>query len=89
VCAAGAPDEAGVAEAHDQLLEVGAGKVLFGRDLREAGRALAEVSAQLDHQPDTVLALGRERDGAAAMEGRADRGVGLDRLGQGCGLNPE
>ena len=39
VGAAGADDEAGFAQAHDELLEVGARQVLLGGDLREARRA--------------------------------------------------
>ena len=77
-------DEAGVAEAHHQLLEIRPGEVLLGRDLRERGRPLAEMPAELNHEPDAVLALRRERDGAAAVEGRAGC-----RVGQGTVLNPE
>jgi hypothetical protein len=45
---------------------------------------LAEMPAELDHQPDAVLALGRERDGAATVECRAGC-----RVGQETVLNPE
>ena len=68
----------------DELLEVGPGEVLLGRDLREGGRPLAEMPAELDHQSNAVLALGGERDGAAAMECRSG-----GRVGQGLILNPE
>ena len=39
VGAAGADDEAGLAQAHDELLEVGPREVLLGGDLGQAGRA--------------------------------------------------
>ena len=66
--AAGGDDEAGVAEAGDELLEVGARQVLVGGDLREARRAFAEAPPELHHEPDAVLALRAEGEGAGAME---------------------
>ena len=88
--AAGAGDEAGVAEAHHELLEVGPREVLVGGDLGEARRPGPEPPAELDHQPDAVLALRAEGDGAGAVERRAMawRG-GRERLRQGTVLNPE
>ena len=68
VGAAGAETPAGVAEAHDELLEIGARQLLLGGDLGQAGRPGAVVARELDHQPDAVLALRREGDGAAAVE---------------------
>ena len=68
VGAAGAHDEAGVAQADHELLEVGPRQVLLGGDLGQAGRPGAVVAAELDHQPNAVLALRREGDGAAAVE---------------------
>ena len=71
VAAAGAPgrdDESGVAQAHHELLEVRSRELLFGGDLGQAGRPGAVVASELDHQPDAVLALRREGDGAAAVE---------------------
>jgi hypothetical protein len=50
------------------------------------------VPAELDHQPDAVLALRAEGDRAAAMEGQAGRGRDSDGAGgsgQGTILNPE
>jgi hypothetical protein len=37
------------------------------------------VAAQLDHEPDAVLALGRERDGTGPVEARAVGGRGVRR----------
>ena len=76
VGAAGAHDEAGLAQADDELLEVGAREVLLGGDLGERRRTGPEVAPELDHQPHAVLALRAEGDGAAAVEGRS-RGVGV------------
>ena len=86
--AAGAGDEAGVAEAHDELLEVGPRQVLVGGDVRQAGRSGPEPTPELDHEPHAVLALRTEGDGARSMEGRAGRGGG-QRLRQWTILNPE
>ena len=88
--AAGARDEIGVAQADDQLLQVGPGEILFGGNLRQRRRPGPEMTAELDHQADAVLALRAERDGAAAMEGGPVR-RGWDRRGSGQGtvLNPE
>ena len=64
----------------------------------QARRAGAVVPSELDHQPDAVLALGRERDGARAVEGGAMRRVrvsarrgagGRGRGGQETVLNPK
>jgi DNA-binding GntR family transcriptional regulator len=77
-------DEPGVTEAHDQLLEIRTGKVFFRRDPSERRRALAEVPPELNHQPDAIFALCRERDGAAAVECRAG-----GRVSQEIVLNPE
>ena len=68
VRAPGRHDEAGVAQAHHELLEVRPGQLLLGGDLGQAGRPGAVVATELDHQPDAVLALRREGDGAAAVE---------------------
>ena len=87
VGAAGRGHEAGVAQAHDELLEVGAGELLLGGDLGEARRALSEVPPELHHQPDAVLAFRAEGDGAGAVEDGP--GVGRCRVGQGRVLNPE
>ena len=76
VAAAGAArgrDEAGVPEAGDELLQVGARQVLVQRDLGEAGRPGAVAAPELDHEPDAVLALRGEGDGAGTMEARAVR----------------
>ena len=78
VGAAGADDEAGVAEAHDELLEVRPREVLLGGDLGQAGRPGPVVPGELDHEPDAVLALRAEGDGAGAVEG----GTGRDGKGQ-------
>ena len=68
VGAAGRDDEAGVTEDERELLEVGARHVLGGGDLGEAGRPGAEMPPELDHQPNAVLALRGERDGARPVE---------------------
>ena len=81
VGAAGGDDQAGVAEAHRQLLEVGAREVLRGRDLGEARRPGPEVPPELDHEPHAVLALRAEGDGAGAMErGSGAQGRVLEAL---------
>ena len=67
VCAAGAGHETGLAEADDQLLEIRAREVFLGGDLRERRRTHAVMAPELDHQPDAVLALRGEGDGAAAV----------------------
>ena len=91
VGAAGAGDEAGIAEAHDELLEIGPGEVLVGGHLGEARRTGAEPPTELDHQPDAVLALRAERDRARAVErqARVRGGCGRDLARQGKVLNPE
>ena len=71
--AAGGDDEAGVPEARHELLQVGARQVLVRGDLREAGRPGAVAAPELDHEPDAVLALRGEGDGAGSMEARAVR----------------
>ena len=68
VGAAGADHQARLAQADDQLLQVGAREILLGGDLGEGRRTGAEMAPELDHQADAVLALGAERDGAAAVE---------------------
>ena len=78
--AAGRDDEAGVAEAGHQLLEVGAREVLVERDLGEARRPGPVAPPELDHEPDAVLALRAEGDGAGSVEGRA-RGQGWVLVG--------
>ena len=70
VGATGAHDEAGFAQADDELLEVGAREVLLGGDLGERRRTGPVVPPELDHQAHAVLALRAEGDGAAAVEGR-------------------
>jgi hypothetical protein len=87
VGAARARDQPGIAEAHHELLEVGARELLLGGDLGEARRTLAVMPTELDHQPDAVLALRAEGDGAGAVEGGTGRGGG--RMRQGRILNPE
>ncbi len=87
VSAASAGDQPGVAEAHHELLEVGAGELLLRGDLGEARGTLPEMPPELDHEPDAVLALRAEGDGAGAVEhgpGRLGCGVGQRRV-----LNPE
>ena len=49
VGAAGAGHEAGIAEAHDELLEIGPGEVLVGGHLGEARRTGAEPPTKLNH----------------------------------------
>ena len=68
VGAARADDEAGFAQADDELLEVGAREVLLGRDLGQGRRTGPVVPPELDHQADAVLALRAEGDGAAAVD---------------------
>src|SRR5258707_1272521 len=75
--AAGADDEAGIAEAHHELFEVRPRQVLVGGDVGQAGRASPEPPPELDHQADTVFALGAEGDGTRTMEGRPGRVAGL------------
>ena len=83
--AAGANDEPGFAQVHDELLEIRARQVLLGGDAGQAGRAGPVVPGELDHQAHAVLALGRERDGAGAVvRGPKDGG---DGLGQGSVLD--
>src|SRR4029078_7064713 len=87
VGAARARDQSGVAEAQHELLEVGAGELLLRGDLGEARGTLPEVPPELDHEPDAVLALRAEGDGAGAVKhgpGRLGCGVGQRRV-----LNPE
>ncbi len=69
--AAGTRHEPRFAEPEGELLEVGARELLFGGDLGERGRPGAVVAPELDHEPDAVLALRREGDGAAAVVGGA------------------
>jgi hypothetical protein len=88
VSAAGADDEAGVAEAHHELFEVRPRQVLVGGDVGQAGRARPEPTPELDHQADAVFALRAEGDGARTMKGRPGGVAGL-RLCQGSVLNPE
>ena len=78
VGAARAGDEARVAEAHHELLEVGPRQVLVRGDLGEARGTGPEPTAQLDHQPDAVFALRAEGDGAAS------RGTTAGRDGRGA-----
>ncbi len=75
VGAARADDEAGLAQVDDELLEVGPGQVLLGGDAGQAGRSGAVVAGELDHEPDAVLALRGERDGARAVVARPGLGV--------------
>ncbi len=79
--AAGGHDEAGVPEARDELLEVGARQVLVDRDLREARGPGPVAPPELHHEPDAVLALRAEGDGAGSVEGRA-RGQGSVLVGR-------
>ena len=71
VRAAGAGHETGLAKADDELLEIGAREVLLGGDLGQARRTRPVVAPELDHEPDAVLALRGEGDGAAAVVGEA------------------
>ena len=66
----GAGDEARFAEVDDELLEIRAREVLLRGDLGETGRTGAVVASELDHQPDAVLALRAEGDGAGPVIGR-------------------
>ena len=90
VRAAGAGHEAGVAEAHHELLEVGPGEILVGGDLGEARGPGAEAPSELDHEPDPVLTLRAEGDGTRAVERQARLGNGGRQVGsQRSRLNPE
>ena len=80
---AGADHEAGLAQADDQLLQVGPREVLLGGHPGEAGRAGAVVPRQLDHQPHAVLALRGEGDGAGAVVHGTRHDGGGDVGGQG------
>ena len=68
VGAARGDDEAGVAKHERELLEVCPRHVLGRGDLRERRGPCAEMPPELDHQPNAVLALRAERDGARAVE---------------------
>ena len=85
VGAARAHDEPGVAQVHDELLEVGARQVLFRGDPGEARRPGPVVARELDHQPHAVFALRGEGDGPRAVVGRALGGLRLDGLGVAAG----
>src|SRR6478752_5219388 len=61
-------DQPGLSEARHELLQVGAGKVLVQRDLREAGRPCPVAAPELDHEPHAVLTLRAEGDGAGTVE---------------------
>jgi len=79
-------DQSGVAEDERQLLQVRPRQVLGRGDLRQRSWTLTVVSSELHHQPDAVLALRAEGDGAGAVEAwsRGRRGVR-----QGSILNPD
>ena len=85
VGAARAHDEPGLAQVHDELLEVGARQVLLRGDAGEARRTGPVVARELDHQPHAVLALRGEGDGARAVVGGALGGLRLDGLGVAAG----
>ena len=87
VAAAGAArrgDEAGVPEARDELLQVGARQVLVRGDLGEAGGPGPVAPPELDHQAHAVLALRGEGDGAGSVVARAGAS-GLGSSGEAGG----
>src|SRR4051812_877941 len=67
-------DEPGLAQADDELLQIGPRQRLVIGHLSQADRSRAVVPGQLHHQPHAVLATCREVDGAAAREYGAPRG---------------
>ena len=69
--AARAGDEAGLAQADHELLQVGPGQVLVVGHLGQADGSVPVVAGQLHHQADAVLAAGREVEGAGRGEGRS------------------
>ena len=71
VGAARAVDEAGFAEADDELLQIRPRQDLVIGHLSEADRAGAVVPGELDHHPHAVLASRREVHGAGAGEDAA------------------
>ena len=87
--AASGTDEAGVAQDERELLEMRPWEVVLSRDLGEAGRPAAVVAAELDHEPDAVLTLRRERDRAGPVEARSVGGCGVRGRGLGRGRDTE
>ena len=68
VGAARAGDEAGVAQADHELLQVGPRQLLVVGDLGQADRSVAVVAGELDHEAHAVLAARREVDRARGGE---------------------
>ena len=67
VGAASALHQFGVAEADDELLEVGPRQVFLLGDVRQAGGPVSVPLGELRHQPHAVLALRGEGNGAGAV----------------------
>jgi len=68
MCTALAIDNPRVAQATDDLLEVGAWQVFGFGDVGEGDRLAFIHTGEGDHESNAVLATGAERDGACPME---------------------